>query len=363
MSKVIVLHDFDGSLYFKALESVAEVQYFNIQPFRFLVRDIVKHRKMQKSTVNSLLFILSMFFKRNATVIIGTAPFNFRFLIYAFILSGKNKVYLHTSWPYWVESPPVRYPSFLNKLAKKLWIKSLPKLNGVIAVTKATKNSVMNFLESNQCKVPYAVTQIYHVVDISKISDKLFSDKWQKPENVTFLGRLEAEKGISEFLELSKNFSERETLKFQVIGKGSLEKKVVHWAGSSGNNVYHGFISSRGKIKELLAKTNVLVLPSKRIPGWEELFGLVIIEAMSQGVIVLTTDHIGPKEIIENGYDSFFCPEERFITFASTILDQLSEQPVKYSQIAQKAIVKSQAFNMAAIGREWKEFLKVNKLD
>ena len=360
MNKVTVLHDFDGSLYFKALQDVADVEYLNIQPFRFLVRDIVKCRKAKKSSLASLFFLFSMFFKRNEKIIIGTAPFNFRLFFYVFILSRNNDVYLHTSWPYWVESPPVVYFSYFNKLVKKLWMVCLPKLSGIIAVTHAAKKSVIEFLELNQCKVPYSITQIYHVVDIPKIDEKLFSEKWSTPNSVTFLGRLEKEKGIFEVIELSKKLDIQGVLNFQVIGKGSLEKEIVRWAEGCNNFFYHGFISCREEVRRFLAKTNVLVLPSKRIPGWEELFGLVIIEAMSQGVIVLTTDHIGPKEIINNGHDSFFYEEDDFVASSAVILEDLGKDPYKYMHIAEKAILKSQTFNMVSIGRQWKEFLRAN---
>ena len=122
MSNVIVLHDFDGSLYFKGLSHVAGVKYynlqpstFNLQPFRFLIRDIFKFKKIQKNTFESLLFFFSLFFKKDNTIIIGTAPFNFRFVVYASILSIRNSVFLHTSWPFWNESPPVCYHHFFLK--------------------------------------------------------------------------------------------------------------------------------------------------------------------------------------------------------------------------------------------------------
>jgi glycosyltransferase involved in cell wall biosynthesis len=43
---------------------------------------------------------------------------------------------------------------------------------------------------------------------------------------------------------------------------------------------------------------DVLLLPSLRTDGWEELFGMVIIEAMACGVVPITTDHVGPREIL-----------------------------------------------------------------
>jgi glycosyltransferase involved in cell wall biosynthesis len=97
-------------------------------------------------------------------------------------------------------------------------------------------------------------------------------------------------------------------------------------------------------------------LPSKRLPDWEELFGLVIVEAISQGVIVLTTDHVGPIEIITDGKDSFYCGESIFV-------ENFFLNSEKYKLIASNAIAKSQQFNMNLIGNKWKLFLKDNEVD
>ena len=85
MKKVIVLHDFDGKPYFKALEQVADVVYLNTRPFRFMLRDLLKYRKIQRETLNSLLFLFKLPFVRQQTILLGMAPFNIRLLIYSFL--------------------------------------------------------------------------------------------------------------------------------------------------------------------------------------------------------------------------------------------------------------------------------------
>ena len=64
-----------------------------------------------------------------------------------------------------------------------------------------------------------------------------------------------------------------------------------------------------------------MVLNSKRTHKWEELFGIAIIEAMSQGVIPIATNHSGPKEIIKE--DIGHLTEEGEITLAiSKLIDK-----------------------------------------
>jgi glycosyltransferase involved in cell wall biosynthesis len=362
LNDVIVLHDFDGSLYFKGLERVVAVKYYNIQPFRFLMRDIFKLKKIQKNTFVSLMFLFFLFFKKDNIVIIGTAPFNLRFLVYVSILSFRNRVFLHTSWPFWNESPPVSYHCLFFNVIKKLWIYYLPHLSGIIAVTEATKTSVLSFLNKQSCTVPYDITQIYHVVDIEPIESNTFENKWNDNVDITFVGRLETEKGIEDFLLLSELINPKASFTYHVLGKGSCIKQLEKW-DEENRHSYYGFVSDRRKLKDILQKTNVLILPSKRLPDWEELFGLVIVEAMSQGVIVLTTDHVGPTEIITDGKDSFYFDEQEFVEKSKLICEDILINFSKYKLIGKNAIGKSQKFNMDKIGQEWKKFLKDNKVD
>jgi glycosyltransferase involved in cell wall biosynthesis len=362
LNDVIVLHDFDGSLYFKGLNHVTDVKYYNIQPFRFLIRDILKFKKIQKNTFESLIFFLSLFFKKDNIVIIGTAPFNFRFLVYVSILSLRNSVFLHTSWPFWSDSPPVSYHPFFYIVIRKLWVYYLPRLSGIIAVTKATKISVMSFLDKQCCKVPYDITQIYHVVDIEPIESNTFEKKWTGDVDITFVGRLETEKGIKDFLLLSELIKPKASFTYHVLGKGSCSEQLEKW-NQENHHLYYGFVSDRRKLKDILEKTNVLILPSKRLPDWEELFGLVIVEAMSQGVIVLTTDHVGPTEIITDSKDSFYFDEQEFVEKSKIICEDVLINFSKYKLIGNNAVAKSQKFNMDKIGKEWKQFLKDNKVD
>lgn len=244
---------------------------------------------------------------------------------------------------------------------KRLWVFYLPRLSGIIAVTKATKTSVISFLEKENCLVPFEITQIYHVVDIP-IGREFFDEKWNSKVDVTFVGRLESEKGIVDFLSLSNIIEPKAFFNYHVLGKGSYSQQLRQW-GKYDHHLYYGFVSDRQKLKKILEKTNILVLPSKRLPDWEELFGLVIVEAMSQGVIVLTTDHVGPIEIITDGKDSFYCGESIFVENAKIICEDVFLNPEKYKLIASNAIAKSQQFNMNLIGNKWKLFLKDNEVD
>lgn len=91
---------------------------------------------------------------------------------------------------------------------------------------------------------------------------------------VAFIGALRDYKSPETFIELAKYFPERE---FLIAGDGPLRRKLEETAPA---NVR--FLGYRGDIGEVLSRSALLVLPSKR-----EGFGLVIIEANSLGVPVV----------------------------------------------------------------------------
>jgi L-malate glycosyltransferase len=66
------------------------------------------------------------------------------------------------------------------------------------------------------------------------------------------------------------------------------------------------FLGERSDVREVLAATDVLLMPS-----WREAFGRVAIEAMAMGAPVVATDVGGPAEIVRPGVDGLLLPPRR----------------------------------------------------
>jgi L-malate glycosyltransferase len=66
------------------------------------------------------------------------------------------------------------------------------------------------------------------------------------------------------------------------------------------------FLGERADVPNVLAATDVLLLPS-----WREAFGRIAIEAMAMGVPVLATETGGPAEIVRPGVDGLLLPARR----------------------------------------------------
>lgn len=116
----------------------------------------------------------------------------------------------------------------------------------------------------------------------------------QKPLKITFLGPLEEYKG---FFLLRKSLN------------SLLKQEKTNWHLNIYGNDYStsldeekDFITFHGRYQykdlfNIFQKTDVLVIPSV----WKETFGFIGLEALSYGVPVLVSEHVGFKDIIEDG--------------------------------------------------------------
>ncbi|MGH2906350.1 MAG: glycosyltransferase family 4 protein [Solirubrobacterales bacterium] len=77
------------------------------------------------------------------------------------------------------------------------------------------------------------------------------------------------------------------------------------------------FMGELGDVGELLARADVVVMPS-----WEEPFGRAAVEAMAAGRAVVATSVGGPAEFIEHGVNGMLAPPHEVDAWASAI-DQL----------------------------------------
>jgi len=105
-----------------------------------------------------------------------------------------------------------------------------------------------------------------------------------------FVGRLSQEKGVATLMKAWEGLS----VPLRVVGDGPFENKIFQ-----SNNKFIlplGFLDAEST-KQAVCKANFLVMPSE----CNETFGLVIIEAFSQGVAVIASRLGAMAEIVEDG--------------------------------------------------------------
>ena len=111
---------------------------------------------------------------------------------------------------------------------------------------------------------------------------------------VLYLGRLEASKGL-DYLVRAFALANLDDTVLMVAGEGSLRpnlEALAHEVGLEQQTRFAGYVSPENTLP-YYAIADVLVLPSVTLPTGKEPWGLVVNEAMNQGLPVVATDPHG----------------------------------------------------------------------
>lgn len=124
--------------------------------------------------------------------------------------------------------------------------------------------------------------------------------------NVITAARLVEYKKIDKIISAIAESLERDSVELTVVGEGPLKEDLIEQAKSVGmeNNTHFLGQIPRDDLQESMRRSDVFVLISKR-----ETFGLVYIEAMLHGCIVIASRFGGVDGIIEDGINGFLCEE------------------------------------------------------
>lgn len=112
---------------------------------------------------------------------------------------------------------------------------------------------------------------------------------------VLFVGRLERHKGVFNILasarDLLKDDDIKKPLKFIFVGRGEERNTILELARKYGierNIILTGNIKYRD-MKRFYRLADIFVLPSIPVEGWEEQFGMSLVEAMASSLPVVST--------------------------------------------------------------------------
>jgi len=153
-----------------------------------------------------------------------------------------------------------------------------------IAVSNAAKDALVKEGISKD-----RITIINHGIDTKRfVPARKMNDK---VKNILFIGRLEKEKGIYElFLAFSLMVKKYPDITLTVIGEGSEKDRLRTFADESGmlNNIIWKVVTYTNLPSEY-QKADMFIAPSKSTKYWKEQFGMVLAEALSSGLPVITT--------------------------------------------------------------------------
>jgi glycosyltransferase involved in cell wall biosynthesis len=123
------------------------------------------------------------------------------------------------------------------------------------------------------------ITIIPMGVDLSRFKPKKEKRK-DNTHTILFVGRLVPEKGILDLIEAYLRIKKK-NLRLKIVGdgplKGEIEKRLNQEVLSCDYLEIH----------RLYQEADIMVIPSKTLPTWEEQYGMVAVEAMASGLSVV----------------------------------------------------------------------------
>lgn len=315
-SRVAVWH-MSGEKYFSHLNNIANVDFFCLHWLRFWLG-----RGKFRSTKS-----VSKLKKLHDINIVCLVPFDPNIFIFYFkkvFLQRRAKLFLHTSWP------DHNSGKILNRgLMKNIWCSIVNKaFDGIITPIP----SIVNDLQRNY-KIP--VRAIPHPVSEQIALTNHTKQTWGELK-IGFLGEKTRKKGIDRiFLLAEKNPS----LKFEIAGPGALQQICPP-------NVVVQEKLGRSEVAEFLSSIDILLVPSRAVQGWEELFGIVIIEALALNKVVFATNHVGPR-YIKTRIPQLNLVEDSDLDWANISIQKFSENHPSTADIT------LESFGEAAILKRW----------
>ena len=221
-------------------------------------------------------------------------------------------------------------------------INSAKRLDYLILVSRDLENYYKKHLNNSNCMCLFIPNSIDNIPStVSSLKEK----------RIVSVGRLSPEKGYMDllkvYLKINKDYPD---WKLDIIGDGVEKNKLEEFIKNhnlSDSVVLHGY-QNREYIDKILHKSSIYLMTS-----YTESFGLVLIEAMSHGLVCISFDSAeGAREIIVSGENGYLIKNrniDSMVMEVETLIKDYNKR-IKIGKKARESIMK---YSSDVIKEEW----------
>lgn len=296
------------TLYHSQISEQFELESVDISNNKKIIQNILK---ICRSKADLFYFTISQ-----------TKGGNLRDLLIFKVLELQNKrCLIHLHGGYYRELVETKLPAW----QKKANYRAVSKLAGAIVLSESLKSIFQGMIADERIYVVMNCVDDAFMLSREGLLEKEEERKSHKVRNVLYLSNFIRSKGYPIVLELAKR--EKDTHRddisfhFEFAGKFFEESEKQYFDDFIKQNklqdyvTYHGIVSGEKKAA-LLKQCDVFVLPT-RYPNEGQ--PISILEAMGNGMYIITTDHAGIPDIVKNGVNGKVIKAEQSF---ETVLDE-----------------------------------------
>lgn len=216
-----------------------------------------------------------------------------------------------------------------------------------------SKELTMNF--KTNFKLKKEVLTIYNGLKTNsrqKLKRRIF--KKNKKQLLISVARLTEQKDHSTLIKaFAMAEKELPNIELRILSDGPEKQNLKKLAKSLNMSNKIKFLGWVKNIYTYIDSSHVFILSSKR-----EGFAYCLIEAMSRGIPVISTDtNFGPREVLDNGKYGILVPEGDVDKLKNAIIYLLTN-PKKYNYYSKMALERNKYFSEEKMLKEYKEIIK-----
>ena len=201
---------------------------------------------------------------------------------------------------------------------RKANYKAIKKLAGAIVLSKSLKKIFEGMIEDDKIFVVENCVDDQYLLTDKEIEEKLTDLENKKILHVLWLSNFIRSKGYPFVLEMAKAEKERvsaggeKRFHFDFAGKFFEDSEKEYFESYVKHNkleeyiTYHGIVGGEKK-RSLLKECYIFALPT-RYPNEGQ--PISILEAMGNGMFIITTDHAGIPDVVEDGVNGIVIIQE-----------------------------------------------------
>lgn len=197
----------------------------------------------------------------------------------------------------------------MSRWQRKKNYKAIKNLEGAIVLSKSLKNIFDGMIDNDKIFVVENCVDNQYLLSDNEISQKIIDLEQKEILHVLWLSNFIRSKGYTFVLEMAKaekervNAGEKKRFHFDFAGNFFDDSEQDFFYGYIRDNnlddyiTYHGIVSGEKK-RKLLKQSHIFTLPT-RYPNEGQ--PISILEAMGNGMYIITTDHAAIPDVVKDG--------------------------------------------------------------